>query len=33
MMHIVADIQGKVTKLANEVEDHDMVIRQLRSIK
>ena len=33
MMYIVADIQGKVTKLANEVEDHDMVIRQIRSIK
>ena len=33
MMHIVADIQGKVTKLTNEVEDHDMVIRQIRSIK
>ena len=33
MMHIVADIQGKVTKLVNEVEGQDMVIRQIRLIK
>ena len=32
MMHIVIDMQGKVTKLANEVEDHATVIRQIRAI-
>jgi hypothetical protein len=33
MMLIVSDIQGKVTKLANEVKDHDMFIKQIRAIK
>ena len=33
IIHILYDIQGKVTKLGNEVEDHDTVIRQIRSIK
>ena len=33
MSFILADIQGKVTKLINKVEDHDIVIQQIRAIK
>jgi len=33
MMHILSDIQGKVTKLAGEVEEHENFISQIRSIK
>jgi len=33
MIHILSDIQGKVTKLAGEVEDHENFISQIRSIK
>lgn len=32
-MFTIADIQGKVTKLTEEVEEHDTVIRQIRAIK
>lgn len=33
MKYILADIQGKVTTLANEGKDHDAVINQIRAIK
>ncbi|MBW9156979.1 hypothetical protein [Clostridium tagluense] len=33
MMHILSDIQGKVTKLTGEVEEHENFISQIRSIK
>ncbi|QZY55346.1 hypothetical protein [Crassaminicella profunda] len=33
MTYMVADIQGKVTKLTEEVEEHDAVIKQIRAIK
>lgn len=33
MMFMIADIQGKVNILSNEVEDHEKVISQLRAIK
>ena len=33
MMYILADIQGKVTKLTGEVEDHEKFISQIRAIK
>ena len=33
MMYILADIQGKVTKLTEEVEEHETVINQIRAIK
>jgi len=33
MMHILSDIQGKVTKLVGEVEEHENFISQIRSIK
>jgi len=33
MMHILSDIQGKVTKLTGEVEKHENFISQIRSIK
>jgi len=33
MMHILSDIQGKVTKLDGEVEDHENFISQITSIK
>jgi hypothetical protein len=33
MMYILADIQGKVTKLTGEVEQHENFISQIRSIK
>lgn len=33
MMYILADIQGKVTKLTEEVEQHENVISQIRAIK
>ncbi|PRR77167.1 hypothetical protein CLLI_25790 [Clostridium liquoris] len=33
MMHMVADIQGKVTRLTSEVEDHESIIKQIRAIK
>lgn len=33
MMYILADIQGKVTKLTGEVEQHENVISQIRAIK
>ncbi|MGH4118060.1 hypothetical protein [Clostridium sp.] len=33
MMHILFDIQGKVTKLTGEVEEHENFISQIRSIK
>ena len=33
MMYILSDIQGKVTKLTNKVEDHENFISQIRAIK
>lgn len=33
MMYILADIQGKVTKLTGEVQQHENFISQIRSIK
>lgn len=33
MMYIIADIQGKVTKLTEEVEEHENIISQIRAIK
>ena len=33
MMYTIVDIQGKVTKLTEEVQEHDTVIRQIRAIK
>ena len=33
MMYILADIQGKVTKLTGEVEKHESFISQIRAIK
>jgi len=33
MIYILSDIQGKVTKLAGEVEEHENFISQIRSIK
>lgn len=33
MMYVLADIQGKVTKLTEEVEDHEHFINQIRAIK
>ena len=33
MMFIVSDIQGKVTKLTGEVEEHEKVIDKIRAIK
>jgi hypothetical protein len=33
MMHILSDIQGKVTKLSGEVEEHENFISQIRAIK
>ena len=33
MMYIIADIQGKVTKLTGEVEQHENFISQIRAIK
>ena len=33
MMHMVADIQGKATRLTSEVEEHDEVIKQIKAIK
>jgi len=33
MSYVLADIQGKVNMLTNEVEDHQKVISQLRAIK
>ncbi len=33
MVYVLADIQGKVTKLTEEVEEHETVINQLRAIK
>lgn len=33
MQYTLADIQGKVTTLANEVKEHDAVINQIRAIK
>lgn len=33
MMYILADMQGKVTKLTEKVEDHETVINQLKAIK
>ncbi|PRR83069.1 hypothetical protein [Clostridium vincentii] len=33
MMYILSDIQGKVTKLTGEVEEHENFISQIRSIK
>jgi len=33
MIHILSDIQGKVTKLVGEVEEHENFISQIRSIK
>lgn len=33
MMYILADIQGKVTKLTGEVEQHENFISQIRAIK
>ena len=33
MMDMVADIQGKATRLTSEVEEHDEVIKQIKAIK
>ncbi len=33
MMYILYDIQGKVTKLTEEVEEHENFISQIRAIK
>lgn len=33
MVFALANIQGKVSKLADNVEDHETVINQIRSIK
>jgi uncharacterized protein YlxW (UPF0749 family) len=33
MMYILADIQGKVTTLTGEVEQHESFISQFRAIK
>lgn len=33
MMYILADIQGKVTRLTGEVEQHENFISQIRAIK
>lgn len=33
MMYILTDIQGKLTKLTQEVDEHETVIRQIRAIK
>ena len=33
MMYILSDIQGKVTKLTGEVEEHENFISQIRAIK
>jgi hypothetical protein len=33
MMYIIADIQGKVTTLTGEVEQHENFINQIRAIK
>lgn len=33
MMYILSDIQGKVTKLSGEVEEHENFISQIRAIK
>ena len=33
MMYILSDIQGKVTKVTGEVEEHENFISQIRSIK
>lgn len=33
MMYAILDIQGKVTKLTEEVDEHDKVINQIRAIK
>lgn len=33
MIYILADIQGKVTKLTDEVEKHESFISQIRAIK
>lgn len=33
MMDAILDIQGKVTKLTQEVDEHDKVISQIRAIK
>ncbi|WP_461206535.1 hypothetical protein [Clostridium sp. DL1XJH146] len=32
MMYIVADIQGKVTTLTEEVDEHERVINQIKAI-
>jgi phage-related tail protein len=33
MIYMLGDIQGKVTKLTEEVDEHEAVIKQIRSIK
>lgn len=33
MNHVLADIQGKITRLVEEVDEHDLVIRQIRAIE
>ena len=33
IMYILSDIQGKVTKLTNKVEDHENFISQIRAMK
>ncbi|NMM65075.1 hypothetical protein HBE96_21050 [Clostridium sp. P21] len=33
MIYMLADVQGKVTKLTEEVDEHEEVIKQIRAIK
>lgn len=33
MEYVLADVHGKINKLTDSVEDHDNVIRQIKSIK